>query len=138
MKDYISVFKNNNFSLNEQEFIGQAMICLERFADCFNKEDLNGMDECCHFPHYIISGNEIICWDKPGVLKEDFFSNLKKSGFKRTQVDYIETILVSENKVHMKYGYSRIDMKEDVMSRHHNIWILTSVDNKWGIQVRSY
>jgi hypothetical protein len=138
MKDYISIFKVSKTNHNQEEMLKGAMSCMDKFAECFEKEDIAGMDGCCHFPHYLISGNEIICWKEQGQLTKKFFEDLKKHGFAKTVVDYREIILIRENKVHLKYGYSRISVDGNIMSKHDNVWILTYKDNKWGIQVRSY
>ena len=53
-------------------------------------------------------------------------------------MDYREVILVSDNKVHLKYGYSRITVDGTIMSKHDNVWILTFLNGIWGIQIRSY
>jgi len=138
VRDYISVFKDGKTNHDQEEMINGVMNCMDKFAKCFEHEDIEGMDECCHFPHYLISGNEIICWKGQGQLTSKFFEDLKKQGFDKTIVDYIEVILVCENKVHLKYGYSRVAVDGSIMSKHDNIWILTYKNNKWGIQVRSY
>lgn len=106
----------------------------------FESEDAETVFECWEsdFPHYIISGNEVICWKEAGQLPPMFFEDLKKQGFKRTVVTRREPILVSENKVHFLYSYYREDVNGDVMSEHDNVWIVTLKDGKWGIQVRSY
>lgn len=136
--DYISVFKDGIPNGNVENMTEGALYCMDKFSHCFEREDLNGMDKCCHFPHFILSGNQVICWEKPGQLTLDFFLSLKKQGFLKTVVDYREVILVSENKVHVKYGYSRIAVDGTVMSKHDNVWILTCLNGIWGIQVRSY
>ena len=136
--DYISVFRGEIISENVDVMIKGAMDCLDHFAHCFEEEDLAGMDGCCHFPHYILSGEQVICWETPGQLTMDFFSDLKKKGFFKTIVDYKDIILVSENKIHLKYGYSRLACDGTVMSKHDNVWILTYENGEWGIKFRSY
>ena len=138
MEDYIKIFKHNKIANNYDELIKGALECLDRFGECFEKEDLQGMDSCLHFPHYILSGNEVICWNEGGKLSQAFFADLKKAGFKRTVVTCREVITVAENKVHFKYCYYRESIEGEVMSQHDNVWIVTYKDGKWGIQVRSY
>lgn len=138
MRDYVSIFKGDKPNQNQEEMIKGAMNCMDKFAECFEHEDIAGMDDCCHFPHYLISGNEIICWSEQGQLTDRFFTDLKNKGFAKTIVDYREVILVCENKIHLKYGYSRVAVDGTIMSKHENVWILTFKYEKWGIQVRSY
>ncbi len=137
MRDYIEVFKEKQTN-DEEKYIEEAFECLDKFGAAFENEDTEGMDNCCHFPHYLLSGNEVICWQNKGQITKDFFESLKEKGFKRTVVTKREPILVCENKVHFYYSYYREDVYGNVMSRHDNIWILTFKDGKWGIQVRSY
>ena len=137
MRDYVEVFKEDQ-KKDESKYIQEALVCLDKFGAAFENEDIEGMDACCHFPHYLLSGNEVICWQNKGQITKDFFEQLKKKGFKRTVVTKREPILVCENKVHFLYSYERVDVFGNVMSQHHNIWIVTLKEGKWGIQVRSY
>jgi hypothetical protein len=136
--DYIKVFRSNKDNFDEDKIVKEALQCIETFADSFNREDIVTMDTCLHFPHYILSGNEMICWQKSGHITKKFFEDLKSNGFDRTVIREIEVILVSENKVHLRYCYDRIHTNGSIMSSHDNVWILTKVDNRWGIILRSY
>lgn len=138
VNDYVKIFKKNEEINNYDEMIKGALECLDKFGKYFEKEDLQGMDSCFHFPHYILSGNEVICWNEGGKLPLTFFTDLKKLGFKRTVVTCREVITVAENKVHFKYCYYRESKDGKVLSQHDNIWIVTLKDGKWGIQIRSY
>lgn len=138
MEDYIKIFRQNEIVNNFDEQMKGALECLDRFGDCFEKEDLQGMDSCLHFPHYILSGNEIICWKEGGKLSQAFFTDLKNAGFKRTVVTCREVITAAQNKIHFKYCYYRENVDGEIMSQHDNVWIVTYKDGKWGIQVRSY
>jgi len=137
LTDYVELFKKNK-EVDNENIIKESIKCLEEFSKCFEGEDLIGLDTCCHFPHYLLSGNEVICWERKGVLSQDFFESLKQSGFKKTVVTRREPILVSENKVHFLYSYYRESISGEIMSKHDNVWILTRINGKWGIQVRSY
>lgn len=50
----------------------------------------------------------------------------------------MSAILVFQDKVHFLYSYNRLDVNNNVMSSHDNVWIIIKVNKKWGIQVRSY
>lgn len=137
MRDYIEVFKENQKN-DEAKYIKEALACLDKFGAAFEKEDIEEMDNCCHFPHYLLSGSEVICWQEKGQITKAFFEDLKQKGFKRTVVTKREPILICENKVHFLYSYYREDQSGNIMSQHDNLWILTFKDGKWGIQMRSY
>ena len=137
INDFDKLVQVNNND-NKDSIILEALKCLDIFSDAFEHEDLKAMDDCCHFPHYIFSGNEVIVWNTRGQINNDFFDNLKNMGFKKTVVTMRKPILVSQEKVHFLYSYNRVDINDKIMSSHDNMWILTKIDGKWGIQVRSY
>lgn len=118
--------------------IQEAMKCMDDFARAFEGEDLAGMDDCCHFPHIIISKEQVIVWEAPGQIGADFFRRLKESGFARTVVTRREPVVVSAEKVHVLYSYQREDVQGRIMSSHENMWILTQKDGCWKILLRSY
>ena len=136
--DYLDVFKPNWEEAADSESVQKAMASMKKFASAFEAEDMAAMDACLHFPHYLLSGNDVICWDSPGQLSKSFFSDLHDMGFQKTVIDYISVILATSDKVHLKYGYSRIANDGHVMSKHDNIWILTKKEGAWGILLRSY
>lgn len=138
MQNYINVFKEKKNTEDFDMLVKGAMKCLDKFGEFFEREDIQGMDSCLHFPHYIISGSDVIFWNEPGQLTDTFFSDLKKNGFKRTVVTCRDVITIAENKVHVKYCYYREGVDGKVMSEHDNVWIVTWKDSKWGIQLRSY
>ena len=136
--DYIDVFKPNLDEAVNSESVQKAMECMNKFASAFEAENTAAMDACLHFPHYLLSGNDVICWDNPGQLSKSFFNDLKNMGFQKTVIDYISVILATTDKVHLKYGYSRIADDGHIMSKHNNVWILTKKEGAWGILLRSY
>ena len=137
MKDFDKMVQVRN-EYNDEYIITEALKCLDDFSRAFESEDLDAMDDCCHFPHYIISGNEVTVWNSRGQINHDFFEKLKEAGFKKTIITNRKPVLVSQNKVHFLYSYERVDINDKIMSRHDNLWILTKIDGRWGIQVRSY
>ena len=136
--DYIDIFKQTSEESVVCETVQKAMECMKKFASAFEAEDIAAMDDCLHFPHYLLSGNNVICWENPGQLTKNFFDDLKDMGFQKTVIDYISVILATKDKVHLKYGYSRVARNGQVMSKHDNVWILTEREGVWRILLRSY
>ena len=138
MVDYIRIFKPEKSDESRESLIKGAIECLDNFGKEFNDENLEGMDDYLHFPHYLLSGNELIEWKTRGQLPTSFFSDLKKQGWSRTITSFREVILVSANKVHFKVKYIREKADGTIISEHENIWILIYKNMKWGIVFRSY
>ncbi len=138
MKNYDKIFKPDRGNESNEELITGAIKCLDGFGEQFNAENLDGMDDFLHFPHYILSGNEIMEWKTRGQLPETFFDDLKEVGWCKTVTQKREVILVSENKVHFKVRYTREMEDGTVISDNENVWIVIFKDDRWGIFLRSY
>ena len=120
------------------EAIAAAVACLDGFTACFNAKDVAGMDRHLHFPHVILSGAQTTVWAGPGQLPADSFEKLAAAGWASSTYEERQPILVSPGKVHFRVKYARRSSSGAVLSRHEDIWIVTLVDGRWGIAMRSY
>lgn len=123
---------------NDESLIREALTCLDRFTDAFNECDTKRMDQELHFPHCMYSGSEMVIWNEAGHHPSDFFVKLKASGWSKTRYKSRESVLVSKEKVHFVVDYVRCDMQNQTISRHINLWVVTRINDKWGIALRSY
>lgn len=116
-----------------------ALDCIDSFTGRFNARDLAGMDAQLHFPHLILSGEQLVIWEQPGRLPASFFADLTRdTGWHRTVYQEQQVVLVSPRKVHLRVVYSRNRADGSIISQHHNLWIVTLQDGRWGIKQRSY
>lgn len=115
-----------------------ASDCLDRFTAAFNAGDLAGMDAELHFPHTLLSSAQRLVWDGPGQHPRDFFEQLRATGWASTRYESKEAVLASADKVHFVLTYTRRNASDEVLSTHHNLWIVTRLDGRWGIALRSY
>jgi hypothetical protein len=96
------------------------------------------MDAELHFPHTLLSGAQRLVWDSPGQHPPDFFEQLRATGWASTRYESKEAVLASADKVHFVLTYTRRNASDEVLSTHHNLWIVTRLDGRWGIALRSY
>jgi hypothetical protein len=120
------------------ETIAAAADCLDRFTAAFNARDFGAMDIELHFPHIMLSGAECLVWERPGQHPANLFATLESAGWAYTQYEEKVPILAGANKVHFAVTYTRRDQSGNVLSEHRNLWIVTQVEAKWGIALRSY
>jgi hypothetical protein len=124
---------------DEEAMIAAAFRCVEAFTDRFNARDLAGMDAMLHFPHIILSGEQLVVWQVSGQLSASFFDDLARStGWHHTTYQAKRAVLISPGKVHLVVEYSRDRADGTVASFHSNLWIVTYDDGRWGIKQRSY
>ena len=138
VSDYAKFFKPNAGGESAAELIGAAEACLDGFTACFNARDRAGMDRHLHFPHVMFSGAAQLVWERPGQLPDDFFDKLLETGWAKSVYEEKQPILVSPDKIHFRVRYTRCTMDGRVLSEHENIWIVTRIDGRWGIALRSY
>lgn len=119
--------------------VSQAISCIDAFTDAFNARDLARMDACLHFPHIILSGEQLVIWEAGGQLPASFFDDLERStGWDRTIYLEKRAVLVSPQKVHLFVEYSRNRADGSVITLHKNLWVVTYDADRWGIKQRSY
>lgn len=139
MTDFLSfVTSARPDNAEDAKAAGQATACLRRFTEAFNICDLRAMDGQLHFPHTMLSGAEVLVWQSPGQHPEDFFDQLRASGWHETRYEAIEPVLVVSNKVHFVVTYVRLDQAGQTLSRHRNLWVVVEREGRWGIILRSY
>lgn len=120
------------------EALAQATACLDRFTDAFNACELAGMDAQLHFPHVMLAGGKLLTWASPGQHPPDLFDALKATGWTCTVYVERHAVLVLPGKVHLRVVYDRMGADGRRLSRHDNLWVVTCVDGRWGIALRSY
>jgi hypothetical protein len=126
------------FSAEDSDtLIAEASACLDRFTSAFNSCDLEGMDAQLHFPHVMLSGSELLIWHSSGQHPSGFFKQLTKTGWAKTQYERKEPVLVAKDKVHFVVEYTRRDAHGGRLTTHTNLWVIVSINGKWGIAVRS-
>lgn len=122
----------------QSDAVQRAIECIEAFTGRFNARDLAGMDAMLHFPHAIISGGRLVVWDRPGQHSATFFDELEATGWHHTTYRRQQAVLATPTKVHLLVEYSRDDAAGKPLSVHHNLWIVTFDDGRWGIKLRSH
>ncbi len=139
MSDFIRFVSEGVGSMQDDaQLVAAASACLDRFTERFNACDSAGMDTQLHFPHIMLSGAERLDWDRPGQHPAYFFDALKETGWSHTRYESKTAVLVSQDKVHFLVAYSRRNDRDEVLSLHRNLWIVTRRDGRWGIALRSY
>jgi hypothetical protein len=134
-----SIFTPTGDGQDPQAMIAAALATIDGFTARFNARDLAGMDDHLHFPHVILSAEQLIIWPERGQLPATFFADMiAGSGWDRTVYVEQRPVLVSPAKVHIVVDYTRNRADGSVISRHENLWVVTREAGRWGIKQRSY
>jgi hypothetical protein len=139
MSNTNALFIPQQDDIDEAAMTRAALACIDGFTACFNARDLLGMDAHLHFPHVILSGEQLVIWEQPGQLPATFFDDLTRdTGWHHTAYHEQQVVLLSPRKVHLRVVYSRNRADGSIITEHRNVLIVTWQDGRWGIKQRSY
>lgn len=124
--------------VSTKDAIREARECVLRFTSAFNRSDVDAMDRELHFPHLLVGRGTPVVWSNPGQHLPNFFVELRRTGWARTESLQVDALLARPEKVHFLVVYERRDAAGQVLSAHENIWVVTFMQGRWGILLRSY
>lgn len=114
-----------------------AKSVIEEFIRAFNKIDGDGVRQTLHFPHVMISvhGTEVTAGEDDFVYH---YTNLAETeGWHHTELVAMDATQESADKVHFTVRMTRHKADGSIYNDISGLWIVTRIDGRWGIQVRS-
>ena len=119
------------------EKIGKEVII--NYINAFNNRDYIGMADLFNFPHIRFANEKVGVISREEYLKSQnkVSELLYKEGWDHTQIKKIETIQNGHSKSHYKIHFIRYDKNSKIIHDFTTLWIVTKLDNHWGIQFRS-
>lgn len=117
--------------------IGKKVI--EDYIKAFNKRNVSSMVDLFNFPHVRFANDSVSI-----ISKSEYIENqdkvtelLRKENWHHTEIKNIQYIQSNETKAHFIIHFLRLDKKSNITHDFKTFWIVTNIDNHWGIQFRS-
>ncbi|CAG9171711.1 nuclear transport factor 2 family protein [Cupriavidus pampae] len=111
---------------------------LDRFMDALNAHDADAMDACMHFPHVRFAGGNIKVYEAAGSNPMDLFQKLRdEDDWRYSTWRERELVQFNGNKAHVALSYTRFRGNGSVIGIYESLYVLTRIDGRWGIQIRS-
>ncbi|MBB1604727.1 hypothetical protein [Variovorax sp. UMC13] len=111
---------------------------LDRFMDALNAHDATAMDATMHFPHVRFAGGQLRTYEAAGSNPMDLFQKLQaEDDWRHSSWRTRELVQFSETKAHVALSYTRFRSDGSVIGIYESLYVLTRVDDAWGIQMRS-
>lgn len=114
-----------------------ARTAIDKFLSAFNAMDGEGIRDSLNFPHTMIAGNKIDVTATAADFVNQYTNLAESEGWHHTTLDSIKATQASTDKVHFELKMSRCHADGTVYMTIPGLWIVTEIDGKWGIQVRS-
>ena len=124
--------------MNENvEMIGINVI--KDYIKAFNERNSNDMANLFNFPHVRFANDNVSVISKSEYLanQDKVTKLLKEEKWHHTEIADIKNIQSNETKSHFIIHFLRVDKDNNVIHDFKTLWIVTKVDNHWGVQFRS-
>jgi hypothetical protein len=118
--------------------ISEAMTVLDKFMQAFNQRDAQAWSETLNYPHVrFASGSVAVYQDGQVFTDRPIFETLEQTGWDHSHWLSREVVLASPAKVHIATVFQRFNIDNEAIGRYESLYIVTKVNDRWGIQARS-
>ncbi|MBM64042.1 MAG: hypothetical protein CL484_13930 [Acidobacteria bacterium] len=116
-----------------------AMAVLDAFMMAFNARDDEAMCQTFHYPHVRFAGGSVRRYDTfdDCVEQFDFAEFSARFGWDHSGWDRRTVVQANSDKVHVTVIFSRYDSEGIRLSQFDSLYIVTRIDQRWGIRSRS-
>ena len=118
----------------EQEALGPLL----DYQTAWNLRDIEAMKAAFHFPHVRIASGKIATLNEEAAFPEGFFERfIKTTGWHYSLWDYRHAVQSTADKVHFAVQFTRYLADDSVIGHYPSLWIVSLIDDRWGVQARS-
>jgi hypothetical protein len=116
-----------------------AMGVLDAFMTAFNARDDAAMCGTFHYPHVRFASGAVRSYEtfEDCVDQFDFARFAERFGWDHSAWDRRTVVQAYPDKVHVLVIFSRYDASDESLGQFDFLYIVTRIDNRWGIRSRS-
>jgi len=116
-----------------------AMGVLDAFMTAFNARDDAAMCGTFHYPHVRFASGAVRSYEtfEDCVDQFDFVRFAERSGWDHSAWDRRTVVQAFPDKVHVVVIFSRYNATDERLTQFDSLYIVTRIDNRWGIRSRS-
>ncbi len=117
-----------------------ALAAVTEYFASFNARDPARFAQSLHYPHMRINGlGKTRLWQnwEAYAAEVDFAEIARRGNWQRTQLDSAEVIQAGVAKVHVVVTYTRFDPDDQPILSEASLYVVTLVNDRWAIQMRS-
>lgn len=116
----------------------ECFAVLDEFMAALNAHDAAAMDATMHFPHVRVAGGQVKVYESAGRNPMDLFQKLKaEDDWLYSTWRVRDLVQFNDAKAHIALSYTRYRSDDSVIGVYESLYVLTKINNKWGIQIRS-
>jgi hypothetical protein len=115
----------------------EARKAIEAYFPLFNRGDAQKLLSVIHFPHIRVAPGKTTIIPSPSEWAGDPTPLDPSEEWHHSGLDSVEFVQSGEEKVHAVVVFSRYRADGTRYVSYPTLWIVTKIDGRWGIQVRS-
>ena len=110
---------------------------LDELDNAFDRKDPAGWERTFNFPHYLLVGDELRVFDKPGQTTPEQMRVNVPPGWDHGGPIKREIVQASPGKVHVLIRVARYRADGSVIDSFDTLYVLTNSSGRWGVKLRS-
>lgn len=116
-----------------------ALELVDRFMDAFNRRDEAAWSATLNYPHVRVASGQVKVWNTPEDYQRDFdFQEFAQEfTWAYSRWDERRVIQSGPDKVHLAVRFTRYKSDDTKLATFDSLYVVTKVDGRWGVQVRS-
>jgi hypothetical protein len=116
----------------------ECFAVLDEFMAALNAHNAAAMDATMHFPHFRVAGGQIKVYERAGSNPMDLFQKLMaEDDWRYSKWRVRNLVQFNDVKAHVALSYARYRSDNSVIGVYESLYVLTEINGKWGIQIRS-
>lgn len=115
-----------------------AFAPIKAYIDALNRNDTDGVRAAFLFPHVLFSQGRVFHYPTAESFSlNDFKQRVSSDGWVRSSIDGHMVVLSGPDKVHFDIWFTRWRADGSAIGVHHSLYIVSKVNERWGLQARS-
>ncbi len=110
---------------------------VESFFDGFNARDPEAVRASLNFPHVRLASSRVVTVERREDFGVPYDLLIEREGWHHSSLDRCELVHEGPNKVHFDVRFRRYHEDGACYAEYQSLWIVTCIDDHWGIQARS-
>ena len=134
----VQMIAHESWAGDKKDIEKEVMRLLDDYMNAFNRQDLVAWENTFHFPHYRLASGRMHVSNAPGEITAAAMERyLDSIGWHHSTWDRRDIIHFSDNKVHVDTKFTRYRKDGSIIGSYESLYILTRMEGKWGVIVRS-
>ena len=118
----------------------EALRACDVLIETINNHDPEGHIRALNFPHIRLASGSVTVWETVDELRETYLPLIAQPlepGWHHSTMDQKNVIHSAPDKVHVAVMYTRWTEDQQPIATYQALWVVTSVNGHWGVQMRS-